>query len=146
MKRLMSVHEIIPEKSEEDCEYTISLRDSKNDKHNELNPKPNIDDNIHEEKIDTEIYELNTHNKGKKDLLIGVDKITKTPEKAKNFNKTISKAYVREDLFSKRFNSDKGNRSVPVIIQIYDGLRRKVNLKLNLFYRNKTHNSINIIL
>lgn len=130
MKRL-SVHEIIPEKSEEDCEFTISIRDSQNDKNNEHNRKSNIDENIHEEKIDTEIYELNTQNKGKNKLLIGVDKIHKPQEKTKPFNKTINKTYANEDLFSKRFNSDHGNRSVPVIIQIYDGINRKVNL-LNL--------------
>jgi hypothetical protein len=126
MKRIC-VHEIIPEKSEEDCEFTISIRDSHNEKNQEQNNNKKVYEKEHEEKTDSDIYEANINNKGKKKLLVNLNRI---PEKIEPFSRIINKTYVKEDPFVKNFNSEKGNRSVPVIVQIYDSTNKKVKINL----------------
>jgi len=127
-----NIHEIIPEKSEEDFEFTISIKNDKFDNNNDSIKKEKVLDFELEEKTEGDYLDNNKKSDGKeKQLLININK---QPDKNESLNKSKNKSGFTEDSFIKKFNSEHGNRSVSIITKSEEKRVKYNKITNNCFY------------
>ncbi len=122
MKR-QNIHEIIPEKSEEDIEFTISVKNERFENNSQRNKKEKIVDIEQEEQTEGDFLDNQPKEKGNKKLLINLNKL---PDRNESLTKSKIITNFKEDPFIKKFNSDHGNHSVTVLSKLYDKDEKKV--------------------